>query len=152
LWRRSLGGLQQRRLVAIEPEIGSLRLHLVRQSRNGLRAADFLPSDTKLARREAVAAFRAASLRFLGNLRRNPLVGSRRNFLAKLRTLLPFLHQPSELCDLLWPMHRGQFGPVQVLGDSPQAGFDVVEVHDTGRDALLANYAQRLEPVAPRNQ
>ena len=66
LRRRSLGRFQQRRLIIVEAEIGSLRLHLVRQRRDGLRAAHLFPGEPQLAGHEAVATLRPSKAALSG--------------------------------------------------------------------------------------
>ncbi|WP_181700553.1 hypothetical protein [Chthonobacter albigriseus] len=48
------------------------------------------------------------------------------------------IRQPYPLCYLLIPLKRGEFGPMQVLTDFPQAGVDLVAIHVDAGDVDVA--------------
>ena len=138
-WRGGPRGLQESGLVIIEPGIARGLLGLFGKGGDGLRATDFLSGDAEVAGRKAIAAFMAMTATVF------PLAFNLRN-LPRLN--VTFLRREFRvLSHLLGALADRQFGAEQVLGDSPHARLNIVEVDEPYEDALGVKHFQCFDPV-----
>ena len=143
---RSPRGPQESGLIVVEPGIARGLLGLVRKARDGLGAADFLSSDTKVAGCKAVAAFMAMTATVF------PPAFILRN-LPKLNVTL-LRREFRVLGHLLGALANRQFRAEQVLGDRPHPGLDIVEVDKPHENAIDVKHLERFDamPTGDENE
>jgi hypothetical protein len=144
--RGRLDGLEQGRLIVVEPGVARGLLGLLREGGDLLGATDLVSLQPEVAGGARVAAFVAMAtvVRALAFILRN---------LRRMKFRLPLLlREVGVLRDLFVGLQFRQLGSMQVLADRPHPGVEIVHLHQVDGDTLEVQRLQRLDAVPARDQ